>query len=225
MLAITGGKGGCGKTTAALGVARALVKRGVDPLVVDADTDCPDVHLFADVDREPTWDALGEAAVVEHVCQRSPSVGDVAVLPAGGESSCTRALARAKQWPGPVLVDCPAGAGPDVAAPLRVANRTLVASVAEAASLADAAKSATVARRLGAPPAATVLRSGAKPQRVPFECQEVIRIPEVAIESSSGRAVESVLSHPGVAASYQRVSHILWREQRGFSGPPRQKRD
>lgn len=210
MLAITGGKGGCGKTTTALGVARALAKRGVDPLVVDADTDCPDVHLLADVDRKPTWDALGDAAVVEHVCQRSLTFGGVAVLPAGKRSQCVRALTRAKQWPGPVLVDCPAGAGSDATTPLRVADRTLLASVAEPESLADAAKSAAAARRLGASPTATVLRSNRKRREVPFECQEVIRIPGVDLEAASGRAIESVLSHPGVAATYQRVSRYLW---------------
>jgi septum site-determining protein MinD len=210
MLAITGGKGGCGKTTTALGIARALLERGVDPLVVDADTDCPDVHLLADVDREPTWDALGDVAVLERVCRRAASLGGVAVLPAGKEESCAQALTRAKRWHGPVLVDCPAGAGPDAATPLRVTDRSLLASVAEPESLEDTAKSAAVARRLGATPAAAVLRSEEPPERLPFECQPVIRIPRVAVGAASGRAVESVLSHPGVAAAYHRVSRVLW---------------
>src|SRR6056297_615748 len=66
MLAIAGGKGGCGKTTTAVGLARAFASLGADPLVVDADLDMPDLHHRTGVDREP-----GIAAAVEHTDPRT----------------------------------------------------------------------------------------------------------------------------------------------------------
>ncbi|RDZ49114.1 CDP-4-dehydro-6-deoxy-D-gulose 4-reductase, partial [Haloferax sp. Atlit-10N] len=44
MLAIAGGKGGCGKTTIALGVGQALGTPTRPALVVDTDRDMPNLH-------------------------------------------------------------------------------------------------------------------------------------------------------------------------------------
>ena len=43
VLCVAGGKGGCGKTTTAVGLARALVGRGHRPVLVDGDVDMPDL--------------------------------------------------------------------------------------------------------------------------------------------------------------------------------------
>jgi septum site-determining protein MinD len=215
MLAITGGKGGCGKTTTALGLAHAMAKAGRNPLVVDADTDCPDVHLLADVDRAPTWDALGSSDVLECVAQRSPSLGGVAVLPAGS-GEATDALARVRDWPGPALVDCPAGAGPAATMPLRAADRSILATVADPETLADTQKAADVATRLDAAPVASVVRTSASDVDLPFDSQIVESVPRVAIEQKPDRAVEVVLSDPRVTASHRSVVTRLEREHRPF---------
>jgi septum site-determining protein MinD len=51
MLVIAGGKGGCGKTTTALGLAAVLAERGAPAVVADADRDMPDLHALAGVRR------------------------------------------------------------------------------------------------------------------------------------------------------------------------------
>ena len=164
MLAVAGGKGGCGKTTTALGLALAAARRGEPSLVVDADVEMPDLHLVAGVDREPH---LG-SGLPEAVAQPVPGWPEARVLPApplGTDVNLERALDRCRFADGPfVLVDCPAGAGPDAARPLRVADLTLVVTTPTPASLENAAKTAAMSRAVGTPVAGAVL---ARTDRVP----------------------------------------------------------
>ncbi|MFB6081062.1 MAG: MinD/ParA family protein [Haloferacaceae archaeon] len=148
MLAIAGGKGGCGKTTTALGLARAL---DGPTLVVDADVDMPNLHSLAGVDREPTLADL-DGRPPDAVAQPQPGVRGVSVLPAPrvtDDAAPAAALSRLAAAGVPTLVDCPGGAGPDAAAPLRVVDGVLVVSAACAPALRDAAKTAAMARALG----------------------------------------------------------------------------
>lgn len=159
-LAVAGGKGGCGKTTATLGLAHALVQRGRQPLVVDADHDVPDLHVRAGVAREPGLPAIVEGTDPARVSQASERFPGVAVVAAGtirvDPAGAMRILAA---LPRPVLFDCPAGAGPDVAAPLRVADGSVIASTDTRTSRADAAKTVEMARSLGAAPVLALERS------------------------------------------------------------------
>jgi len=152
MLAIAGGKGGCGKTTTALGLAGALARDGECPLVVEADCDMPNLHTMAETDRSPGVGAVADGDSIAVATHRSPVVPGVDVLPAGGASgpirgTALRRLARARQR---VILDCPAGATDWAAAPLRHADGVVVVSTGERASLADAAKTARMAETLDA---------------------------------------------------------------------------
>lgn len=174
MFAIAGGKGGCGKTTTALGIARALAARGADPIVVDADVDMPDLHVLADVRAEPNAGDLAAGAHIACVCHTPPATPGVRVVPAGQSAETPPALERLREWAGPVLVDCPAGASEDATIPLRVADATILVSTAAPQSLADAQKTGRIGNRLGAPPVAALIRgSGAataeRPADVPTE--------------------------------------------------------
>lgn len=156
MLAITGGKGGVGKTTTALGVARALGRRGESVLAVDADRDLPDLARTAGVDTVRVDATDGDAArgLPDPVC---PSVR---LLTAPRDRAATRRLLAAlSERPDRVILDCPAGVGRPATVPLRVADRSFVVSTLDPASLRDAVKAVAVARRLDAPPIATVLSS------------------------------------------------------------------
>jgi MinD superfamily P-loop ATPase len=51
-VAITGGKGGTGKSTVATGIAVELAKGNRKVLLVDADVDCPDDHLLLSIRME-----------------------------------------------------------------------------------------------------------------------------------------------------------------------------
>ncbi|MFD1515379.1 MinD/ParA family ATP-binding protein [Halomarina rubra] len=160
MLAVTGGKGGVGKTTTALGVARALGERGVDVLAVDADRDLPDLARTAGVDTGhrversgSVTDGLGVSPGVDH-----PDWPGVRLLTLPRDRTRTRRLLDALATrPERVVVDCPAGAGRTVAGALRAADRSLLVTSARPASLRDGVKAAAMARTLAAPPVGTAL--------------------------------------------------------------------
>ncbi len=164
MLAVAGGKGGCGKTTTALGVARAAASpaRSERPVVVaDADRDMPDLHSLAGVARTPTLaDAARRGASARAVAapvDRLDATG-VRALPAPqGVAGATTARSLSAVAGSVDVVDCPAGAGPDAAAPLRVADAVLLVARATRESLADALKTAAMARALDCDPVAAVL--------------------------------------------------------------------
>jgi len=98
-----------------------------------------------------------------------------------GGSTAGQVFDRLQRSPRPVLLDCPAGAGPDAAVPLRAADRSVVVSTPEPQSLRDATKTAAMARQLDAPPAAVVLvRSDATVDPTPLVgCQRVVHVPEL----------------------------------------------
>ena len=163
MLALAGGKGGCGKTTTACGLAGALVRAGSGPggcrpLVADADVDMPDLHDRVGADPGPGLDAIADGAPVGSVVQTGHDLPGVDVVASGDVDSATPALQRLATLDRPVLVDCPAGAGPDAAGPLQVADRAVVVSTATRPSLEDAAKTAAMSRTLGTPIDCLVLR-------------------------------------------------------------------
>ncbi len=158
MLAIAGGKGGCGKTTTTLGLAGALARRGFDPLVVDGDCDMPDIHHRVDLDRPGGIDSVADGETLVTAASHCPALPGVAILTGGKRDSLDAALRRAENWRGPVLVDCAAGTNPDSVRPLRYADRSLVVSTDQPQCIEDAEMTRTIARRLSAPPAGVLLR-------------------------------------------------------------------
>jgi len=209
MLAIVGGKGGCGKTTTALGLARSLSDSGESVVVVDADCDMPNLHTVAETDRRPGVAAVARGASVAACLHRSRAFPGVDVVPAGDASrSIDRAaLERLGRLPDTVLLDCPAGATERVGTPLRAADGALVVSTADRQSLTDGAKTARMAKAVGTPvvggavtraddesPAAT-----ADGGPLGEECRVLGTVPEMAapLASRVGRA------------SYERLAQSL----------------
>lgn len=201
-LAVAGGKGGCGKTTTALGLARALATRGRRPVAVDGDVDLPDLHLRAGVEREPGLPAIAAGQPPTGVCQPSQSTPGVEVVPAGtGRPLLDRALAPVAALDRPTLIDSPAGAGPAVAAALRVADATVLVATDAPASLEDAGKTAEMAGALDAPPVATVVRSGTDQLSDPAVAGTPVRVvPDVST---------SPLGDERVRAAHERVVALL----------------
>ncbi|MEF8775093.1 MAG: ParA family protein [Haloarculaceae archaeon] len=158
MLAIAGGKGGCGKTSTACGLARALVRAGHRPLVADADVDMPDLHDRVGATADPGLDAIAAGAAVASVVQSDHDLEGAGIVASGAADSPAAALQRLALHKGPVVVDCPAGAGPDVAEAVQVADRSVVVSTDTRASLQDAAKTAAMCRTLGTPVVCLFLR-------------------------------------------------------------------
>lgn len=210
MLAIAGGKGGSGKTTTTLGLARAL---DGPALAVDADCGMPNLHALAEVPGEPTIaDADLSAAGIPTAAHEDSRAPGASVLPAPRDgTTLERNLTRLAESDGDVrqLVDCPAGAGPDAAIPLRVATGALLVSPLCAAALRDAAKTASMARTLGTPVVGAVLtRTRLAPDRVEqlLGCPVLAAVPEVD---------PPALGTDVVRAAYGQLASTL--EERSFS--------
>jgi septum site-determining protein MinD len=204
MLAVAGGKGGCGKTTTALGVAAALADCAAPESVVvaDADRDMPDLHALAGVDRTPTLAGAARAPPAESPGAPADRLPDPAprVLPApqGLGTDAATALARLSETVD--VVDCPAGSGPDAAEPLRVADRALLVARRTRESLGDALKTATMARELDCRPVGVVLtRTDAIPDAVTDE----LDVPAAwTVPDGGGRP----LTDPAVRAAYRQIA-------------------
>lgn len=161
MLAVAGGKGGCGKTTTALGLALVGDHRGLSVLAVDADVDVPDLHRVAGTGTEVAASHTPEPRPV-------PDAPGVQVLPARPGTDPGALDERLAEWPRAhdlVLLDCPAGAGPDAAVPLRTADRTLLVTTDAPPSLRDAAKTAAMSRAVGTPIAGAVVTGADRPPK------------------------------------------------------------
>ena len=203
MLAIAGGKGGCGKTTIALGVGQALGTPARRSLVVDTDLDMPNLHRRAGIDPTPGIADITASAEPTTVAKRATAVENVDVLSCQNatEAAVDNAVAGLPQCDRPVVLDCPAGSGPDAARPLRAADRTVLVSAPTSQSLTDAAKTAAMARALDAPPALTVLvaSDGSVDPSALLSCPETIHVPSVSEPLESDRAT----------AKYVEIANVL----------------
>jgi septum site-determining protein MinD len=213
MLAIAGGKGGSGKTTTALGLASVMARRGLDPVVVDCDCDMPDLHHLLDIDRARGIDAVASGESIERACRSSTTAPGVRCLTAGDRSNVDAALARAADWHGPVVLDCPPGVGPDAIRPLRHARQAIIVSTDQPESAADARTTAEIARELDTPVTGSILRTTAANS-------SSVRIGDLPVLARID-SVERPLAHPQVQATWARIVAQI-RSQRTVS--PRHSR-
>lgn len=197
MLAIAGGKGGSGKTTTALGLATAMARQGLDPVVVDCDCDMPDLHHLLDIERTDGVDAVAAGASVERACQSSSRAPGVRCLTAGARSNVDATLSRVADWHGPVILDCPPGVGPGAVRPLRHAQQAVIVSTDQPESVADALTTAETARQLGTSLAGAIIRSTAADRNADW----TDRSPVLARIDS----VEAPLDQPQVRADWSGV--------------------
>jgi septum site-determining protein MinD len=212
MIAIAGGKGGSGKTTTTLGLAAALGRRGRDAVAVDADRDMPDLHALAGVPNEPTIAALvasdgddGASRGIRSVATAVPDHPGVAVVPAApgvDRRDLVRGLRRLKSHERPLLVDCPAGAGPAAVDPVRVADRSVVVATATPQGLRDAVKTAALSRAVETPVCGVVVP---RQRGVPAGIEDLFEAPVHPVP-----AAEDPLSNPAVQRAVDGVLASVW---------------
>lgn len=149
MLAVTGGKGGTGKTTAALGIATSLSNRRRDPVVIDADVDMPNLHIRAGVD-DAGLEALasgGSLSTAATESERFPGVDIVGATPGTDLEKALRNLRTER----PVILDGAAGVSERAVTPLRHADQAVVVTRATPASVTDSVKSIRMSRAVETP--------------------------------------------------------------------------
>ena len=221
MIAVAGGKGGSGKTTTTLGLARALSRRGAPVVAADADWDLPNLaRLAAETDsdvgraarRGAEADGSGARTVLDAVRgtaqiavdRATPTVLAAPDDPRSVDAGATfDALAGAAPDGAPVLLDSPAGASPDVAAPLRAADGALIATPLRRAALRDGAKTAAIARRLDCPPIGVVVIGETS---VPDRVGTLLDCPVLGTVPDGGAAP---LADPSVRSAYDDLARRL----------------
>ncbi|QIB72908.1 chromosome partitioning protein ParA [Halogeometricum borinquense] len=190
ILAVTGGKGGVGKSTLAFELGAAM-----DAVVVDADLGMADLPTGPGPDLH---DVLADRAdAVEAVREDGP----VRLLPCGRSLSGARAadvrrlgdsLRAVERVYGDVVVDCPAGMKADAGVPLAVADACVIVASPRPYALADAVRTRELARELDAGlVAVAVNRAVEDPPEAVFE--EVLGAPAVTVPADPrmARTVET----------------------------------
>lgn len=188
MLAVAGGKGGCGKTTTTLGLASAAARQGRDVIALDGDVDMPDLHVEAGTSATPSAVDFVDGRPLEAVCQRSMEYPGVDVVAAPSDTrTLTPVAERLGGRPEMLILDTPAGASRDVSRALSVADRTILVTTPTRESLLDTAKTAALARTLDAPPVGTVLTrsDGSLDPSALLSCPTLCHVPAVSAPSRS----------------------------------------
>ncbi len=191
MIAIAGAKGGCGKTTTALGLTEAFARDGTLTLAVDADCQLPDLHVTAGLEPEPTIAVVENHDSPTDVAQASVRAEDAMVLPAPRSSqsvdlqSTLETLKHAKPQ---LVVDCPSGAGPDVVEPLSVADEILVVTDGTNRSVSAAKTTIDIARRLDVPVVGVLLN---RYETVPDTVEAGLDVPVLGMVPDRSRPLQS----------------------------------
>ncbi|RQG89015.1 hypothetical protein EA462_11575 [Natrarchaeobius halalkaliphilus] len=159
MIAIAGSKGGCGKTTVTVGLARAFARAGDPTVAVDADRQLPNLHAVANVDRTPTLATVEADAVGAAVQPLSGTTGAgvIAAPDTTDRIDLETALDRLGNEDVRILLDCPSGCGPDVTDPLAVADAVVVVTTDTDRARRGARTTIELARRLEVPVAGAVV--------------------------------------------------------------------
>lgn len=146
-LAITGGKGGVGKSSLALNLALACVERGARTLMVDGDLGMADLNLLVGVAPEHSvLDALGgmpvrDVLVEAHGLDLLPGLNSSARLASLGPAGHRRLLELVDEIApsyDTIVVDVAAGIGPTQLRFAGATTTTIVVATPEPLSIADA---------------------------------------------------------------------------------------
>lgn len=148
-LAVTGGKGGVGKTCVAVNLGVALARLGLRPLLVDADLGLANADILLGVDPEHTLhDHIVGGLPLAQVVTRSPHGLDFVPAASGHDelaaldearlAALGGGLARLAQGYDLLVIDTPAGIGREVMSALRSSRVVLVVVTPDPTSITDA---------------------------------------------------------------------------------------
>lgn len=179
VLAVAGAKGGVGKTTTSLNLAAALGADGRAVVVVEADLAMANAVDFLDVEvggRPSLHEVLAGRAGVESAVYPAP--GGFDLVPSGtslegftdADVSLFPEVVDALQGRyDAVVIDTGAGVSRETVVPTGAADATILVSTPRVASVRDADKTMSVARRAGAPVGGVVLTKSGTGRSPPAE--------------------------------------------------------
>jgi len=144
IIAVSGGKGGVGKTTLTANLGVALTKLGFRTCIIDANFTAPDLATHFGIYPETTlWDVLKgkrsvEEALYEHACGLHIIPGSMGVEEFNPQiyKRLRRKIRKLKY--DFIVIDTPPGLGEDAKAALTPANEVLLVANPEWTSLANA---------------------------------------------------------------------------------------
>ncbi|MDG5776106.1 chromosome partitioning protein ParA [Haloarculaceae archaeon H-GB2-1] len=208
ILAVTGGKGGVGKSTVAYNLGAEL-----DAVVVDGDLGMADLPASRGPDLHDVL--AGRASVFEAVREDGP----VTLLPcgrslAGAKASDPTALVevveRVADEYGRVVIDCPAGMRADVGLPLYAATACVVVTTPHRTALTDALRVRELARELDAGLVAVVLNRAHSEERT-TTVERRLGAPVTKIPESTRLAASSTWADPVASVAPESEVHEQFR--------------
>lgn len=202
MIAIAGSKGGCGKSVTTLGLADAFAREDHPAIAVDADRQMPTLHVYGDVDREPTLANLTrDGTDVQAAVHQSPREQKAGILTApspADQVDLQATLTQLEQHQMQLLVDCPSGAGPDAVEAMRTAGRVIVVTTGTKQSIKGAQTTIDMANRLHVPVEGLILN---RCEGVPEDVTEEFDVPILSVVPER----ESPLEHPDSRDAYRKA--------------------
>ncbi len=158
VIAVTGGKGGVGKTTVTANLGAALNEFGQRTLVMDTNLTTPNLgfHLGVPLYPKTLHDVLRGEADVNEAMYVHPS--GLKVVPAGISMSdlkntkpdkLQKAVSDAAEGHDIVFLDCAAGLGREAVACLKSADELLIVTNPQLPAVTDALKTIKLAEELG----------------------------------------------------------------------------
>lgn len=218
-LTIAGGKGGCGKTTAAVNTAYALDDAGFEVVLVDTDLAMPNLHTVLDRSHEPAiHDVLADTAPLEAAIDTSDDVaavyGDPSLDrytdadPAELQTVCHR-LGTAFDV---VVLDTGAGVTHATMVPCGLADDVVLVTTAKEHGVADTTRTKEMAERVDSHvPGVVVTRADGETGQDIAERLDTTLLAAVPDEPDVF-GTEPVVRHApdsGGAAAYSRVAETL----------------
>ncbi|MFC5971678.1 MinD/ParA family protein [Halomarina salina] len=156
VFAIAGGKGGVGKTTTTVNLARAFAAAGYDTVAVDADLGMANVGEALGVEHGGTVHSVlaDEASVVDAVASTEYGFDVVRgtqsldAFASADPANFRAVVGPLKQRYDVVLLDTAAGLSHEVTVPLGLADKTVLVTTPDVVAIKDAAKTGQLAKRV-----------------------------------------------------------------------------